>query len=81
MGGNVCEWTSTLYRLAIGGMGDGRETTVTTLDAAGLQEPRVVRGGSWVKSSVDAHAAYRYTVRPDARAYDLGLRLVRVSDP
>lgn len=37
----------------------------------------VIRGGSWYVPSRDAQVAYRTSVIPDYRDYDIGVRLVR----
>jgi formylglycine-generating enzyme required for sulfatase activity len=65
--GNVWEWTSSLYRDYPYQAGDGRE------DASGTGN-RVLRGGAWSYSSVDARSASRDWFRPDYLDVDFGFR-------
>lgn len=81
LSGNVRDWTSTLYRPAIGGDKEGREDLAQHQDDQGEPLARVVRGASWVDGTVGARAAYRYPVVPGLRLNVLGFRLVRVSHP
>ena len=67
--GNVFEWTSSPYDQAYAG-GEKRAAS-----SEGGQ--RVARGGSWTDASWAARAASRRYWTPDARYYDLGLRLAR----
>ncbi|HEY7339552.1 MAG TPA: SUMF1/EgtB/PvdO family nonheme iron enzyme [Ktedonobacterales bacterium] len=69
MAGNVWEWTHSLYQPYPYTISDRREVTVS----AGS---RVLRGGSWVSGSRNAHPAYRVRSRPSNRNRNVGFRLV-----
>lgn len=71
MAGNVCEWTSSLYRDYPYKADDGREN----LEAKGR---RVLRGGSWDGLADDARSASRLYFTPDpGYAVYIGFRCVR----
>ncbi len=69
MGGNVWEWTHSLYKPYPYKIRDGRE-------APDSDEDRVQRGGSWYAIDVGARAATRLSASPDrCKDYD-GFRLL-----
>ena len=70
MGGNVWEWTSSLFQPYPYKATDGREDP----QAAGR---RVARGGSWGGEPEIAHASYRFRPYPDFRHYYLGFRCAK----
>ena len=70
LGGNVYEWTTSLYRPYPYAAGDGRERT----DVEGL---RVVRGGSWYTDKDTVRCAYRDRLNPWDWNNFWGFRLAR----
>ena len=71
LGGNVYEWTTSLYRPYPYAAGDGRERT----DVEGL---RVARGGSWYTDKDTVRCAYRYGLNPGDWSNFRGFRLARI---
>ncbi len=77
--GNNWEWTSSAFGASIDTpefgypyrIDDGREEPDTSADIR-----RVVRGGSWNFSHINARAAFRVNDRPDDRSSNGGLRVV-----
>ena len=77
MGGNVWEWTRSLWR-------DGQKTFAYPYDASdGREKPdtgpdvsRVLRGGSWLNSADSVRCALRDHLGPWFWLIDLGFRLV-----
>jgi formylglycine-generating enzyme required for sulfatase activity len=69
MAGNVCEWCHSLYMEYPYQFDDGRESP----EGDGL---RVVRGGSFVDSSITVRCAFRYKVLPNTRTGNFGFRVV-----
>jgi len=69
MHGNVAEWTQSKYVPYPYVADDGR-------NAAGGDERRVVRGGSWYSRPKRATASFRRGYRPYAPVYDVGFRVV-----
>ncbi len=69
VGGNVWEWTLSLYRDYPYRPEDGLNDLTAT-------EPRVSRGGSWVKFQRLARCASRGRFPPDEWLYDQGFRVV-----
>jgi formylglycine-generating enzyme required for sulfatase activity len=67
MGGNVSEWTSTLYKPYPYSEADGRENQQASGD-------RVFRGGSWAQSQGKARGAYRQPVAPTYIDREIGFR-------
>ena len=72
MAGNVWEWTRSAFRADAPAEFDGHGD-------AEAEALRVVRGGSWNYSQVNARASYRCGLPPDDRFNNLGCRLVVVS--
>jgi len=68
--GNVWEWTSSAYRPYPIQIDDGR-------DAADLNEPRVIRGGSFEEPLAELSSGRRETRTSTTRAENLGFRIVR----
>jgi eukaryotic-like serine/threonine-protein kinase len=68
MAGNVFEWTSSLFRPYPYDAGDGREDTSISTEA------RVLRGGSWLYTSVAARAAFRDGNQPTDNYHHIGFR-------
>jgi formylglycine-generating enzyme required for sulfatase activity len=68
--GNVWEWTSSAYRPYPIKLGDGR-------DALDLDEPRVIRGGSFEDALETLSNQRRESRPPTTRANNLGFRIVR----
>ena len=73
MTGNTWEWTSSRYMDYPYNAADSREDPVTPVAR------RVVRGGSWYASQVNARATYRNVGAPGNRLDNLGLRVARSS--
>ena len=73
LAGNVWDWTGSVYSAYRYRADDGRENPE---DAAAR---RVVRGGSWRSTRVNARSAYRLDDTPGNRYHRLGLRLVCVA--
>jgi formylglycine-generating enzyme required for sulfatase activity len=69
MTGNVWEWTNSLHQPYPYQAEDGREDPEPS-------ENRVVRGGSWFNTQVEARAASRFHVHPNDQASNLGFRVV-----
>lgn len=69
LGGNVWEWTRSLYERYPYVGGDGRESP----EGDG---PRVVRGGSWDHYHMNARSAYRDRRDPGSWHYDIGFRVM-----
>jgi serine/threonine protein kinase/formylglycine-generating enzyme required for sulfatase activity len=67
MGGNVSEWTSSLYKSYPYSEADGREDQQASGD-------RVFRGGSWAQSQGKARGAYRQPVAPTYIDREIGFR-------
>ncbi len=72
LGGNVFEWTASLYRPYPYGAGDGRED-------AGVDGLRVLRGGSWYTDRNTVRCACRRRGNPGDRNSHNGFRLARTS--
>ncbi len=73
MHGNVSEWTRSAMRAYPYQNGDGRN------DAGGA-DSRVVRGGSWRDRPARARSAFRLAYRPYQGVYNVGFRVVCLSD-
>jgi formylglycine-generating enzyme required for sulfatase activity len=79
MGGNVWEWTRSLWGRDYGVPGfkypydphDGREE-----EAAGCEVLRVLRGGSWDVPVGSLRCAFRFRFDPTLRDRDVGFRVV-----
>lgn len=71
MHGNVYEWCSSQYKPYPYREGDGRNNQT---DLA----LRVLRGGSWGSSPLEARSAYRTTDDPRIRDFYVGFRVVRL---
>jgi formylglycine-generating enzyme required for sulfatase activity len=69
MGGNVSEWTLSLFQPFPYGAADGREDE----HAAG---ERVIRGGAWCKPMVRCRVAARGMNHPGFTDTDVGFRVV-----
>ena len=67
MGGNVSEWTSSLYKPYPYDESDGRED----LQAQG---ERVYRGGSWAQTEGKARSAIRQHAAPESAFNEIGFR-------
>jgi len=84
MGGNVWQWTRSLWGPADDRPGwpypyrpdDGRESP-----EAGPEARRVLRGGSWTRGHVFARAAFRFGHAPEVRDWSFGLRLALTVPP
>jgi formylglycine-generating enzyme required for sulfatase activity len=72
MHGNVWEWCRDIKQPTLPGGIDPL--------AAGTDENRVIRAGSWRDAPNRLRSAYRYGVRPFHRKYYLGARLAIVPD-
>jgi formylglycine-generating enzyme required for sulfatase activity len=73
MSGNVSEWASSIYEPYPYDGEDGRE-----VDGSGDgSSDRVLRGGSWTRSTALLPAANRVYVDPDFTYHDLGFRCAR----
>ncbi|MFO0452617.1 MAG: formylglycine-generating enzyme family protein, partial [Pseudomonadota bacterium] len=70
--GNVWEWVQDSYAEDHYGRG---VTTDPPGPATGTF--RVLRGGSWTSTAVNARSAYRYYDTPDNRDSNIGFRLAR----
>lgn len=72
--GNVLEWVGDWY----GSYSAGPVTDPTGGSGiGGLLAPRAIRGGGWKDPVIDLRAAERFSVQPQARMADLGLRPAR----
>jgi formylglycine-generating enzyme required for sulfatase activity len=67
MGGNISEWTSSLYQPYPYDAADGREDQQASGD-------RVFRGGSWAQTQGKARGAYRRPVAPTYFDREIGFR-------
>jgi formylglycine-generating enzyme required for sulfatase activity len=72
MAGNVSEWTHSEHRPYPYDPNDGREDGI---DPA--MRRFTVRSGGWHAQSIDFRTASRGSLPPDARYYNLGMRLAR----
>jgi len=70
MGGNVWEWTSSLYRDYPYDPDDGREDPAS-------DDPRVIRGGSWYSSFSETRYSNRDRFGPTSTLNYLGFRCAR----
>jgi formylglycine-generating enzyme required for sulfatase activity len=75
MSGNVWEWLRSEFKDYPYRADDGRENPAS--DAS----RRVLRGGSWFNSLLDARAAARYWLLPNYWLNFYGLRVVRPPSP
>jgi formylglycine-generating enzyme required for sulfatase activity len=66
MAGNIWEWCL-------------RKDSDRNDTAIGGEDPRVVRGGSWVNDPDNARGVFRYGLNPRNRNYDRGFRVLCVS--
>jgi formylglycine-generating enzyme required for sulfatase activity len=69
MSGNVWEWTCSAWQDDF----DGEEQQCTDLKST---EARVLRGGPWGDSSLDARSAPRLSPYPDLRDSSIGFRVL-----
>ena len=67
MGGNVSEWTSSLYTAYPYDPSDGREDPQAPGD-------RVYRGGSWAQTEGKARTTYRLGAPPTYSGREIGFR-------
>jgi formylglycine-generating enzyme required for sulfatase activity len=72
MSGNAWEWCRSVLREYPYCADDGREN----VEGMGLDDVRVVRGGSWADDRISARCAYREFNSPDGRANNIGFRVV-----
>lgn len=70
LGGNVAEWTSSVFQPYPYRAGDGRENPLMT-------GRRVLRGGSWSLNVLKARVAERSSYAADDARHSLGLRCAR----
>jgi formylglycine-generating enzyme required for sulfatase activity len=80
MSGNVWEWTRSLWGMDFDKLEftypyDPKDSQREDL-AAGYDQLRVVRGGSWNNTSDNARCAYRNMNKPENRNNNLGFRVV-----
>ncbi len=66
--GNVWEWVQDKYASNLPGGSDPLNTSGSN---------RVIRGGSWNNNAQNLRSAFRFSVNPAGRYYDVGFRLVR----
>jgi len=73
--GNVCEWVQDCKA-------DYNDTPRDGLSASTTKDcPRVCRGGSWISNPRVLRSAYRSSIEPDYRDFDLGFRVARTLTP
>jgi formylglycine-generating enzyme required for sulfatase activity len=72
MGGNISEWTSSLYHPYPYDAADGRENQQVSGD-------RVFRGGSWAQSQGKARSTYRQPAAPTYIDREIGFRCALTS--
>ncbi|MDG4601318.1 MAG: SUMF1/EgtB/PvdO family nonheme iron enzyme [Defluviicoccus sp.] len=76
MAGNAYEWCLDAYDAGFYGRCAKQGTVRNPLAAGDTAVPRVLRGGSYVNTSWDLRATYRYGGRPEVRGWYDGFRCV-----